>query len=181
MAPPALQLIPGGGGRDVEVASAKTVLHDLYTRHGGAVFGRCLYLLKDRARAEDAMQEVFARAFTNHTGFRNEASPLTWLMKIATHHCLNELRQERAGWRRIFEREQKARAPHDGSHETMELREQVRAVLGRFDAETQAVAIHYHVDEMTLEEVARLLGRSVPTVRKRLQHFAQVSGQELRP
>ncbi len=189
MAPPALQLLPGGRGEEVgesstsaspSVDDARSLLRDLYARHGGAVFGRCLYLLKDRARAEDAMQDVFARAFTNHRGFRNEASPLTWLMKIATHHCLNELRSERAGWRRLFEREQRARPQHDGSHEQMELREQVRAVLGRFDAETQAAAIHYHVDEMTLEEVAALLGRSVPTIRKRLQHFAQVSGQELR-
>ena len=34
--------------------------------------------------------------------------------------------------------------------------------------------------EMTLEEVAKVLGRSVPTIRKRLEHFARVSGQELR-
>jgi RNA polymerase sigma-70 factor (ECF subfamily) len=31
---------------------------------------------------------------------------------------------------------------------------------------------------MTLEEVAELLGRSVPTVRKRLQEFAAICGQE---
>jgi len=28
--------------------------------------------------------------------------------------------------------------------------------------------IHYYVDEMTLEEVAAAIGRSIPTVRKRL-------------
>lgn len=179
MAPPALQLLTGGRGADA--ADGRAALRDLYGRYGGAVMGRCLYLLKDHAKAEDAMQEVFARVLTHHASFRSEASPLTWLMKIATHHCLNELRSERAGWRRLFEREQRARPEHDGSHEQLELREQVRTLLSRFDPETQAAAIHYHVDEMTLEEVATLLGRSVPTIRKRLQQFAQVSGQELRP
>jgi DNA-directed RNA polymerase specialized sigma24 family protein len=43
------------------------------------------------------------------------------------------------------------------------------------------VAIHYYVDEMTLEEVAALLARSVPTVRKRLGEFAAVCGKELSP
>ena len=52
------------------------------------------------------------------------------------------------------------------------MRDQVRKLLGRFDLETQAAAVHYHVDEMTLEEVAALLGRSVPTVRKRLEEVA---------
>ena len=59
-----------------------------------------------------------------------------------------------------------------------EARDWVRSLLERFDVETQAVAIHYHVDGMTLEEVAALLGRSVPTIRKRLEHFAKVGGQE---
>ena len=34
--------------------------------------------------------------------------------------------------------------------------------------------------EMTLDEVATVLGRSVPTVRKRLEEFAAVCGKELR-
>jgi RNA polymerase sigma-70 factor (ECF subfamily) len=46
------------------------------------------------------------------------------------------------------------------------------------DTETQAAAIHYHLDDMTLDEVAALLGRSVPTVRKRLQAFATLCGKE---
>ena len=32
---------------------------------------------------------------------------------------------------------------------------------------------------MTLEEVAALLGRSVPTIRKRLEAFARRGGREL--
>jgi RNA polymerase sigma-70 factor (ECF subfamily) len=58
------------------------------------------------------------------------------------------------------------------------MRDLVAKMLARVDPETQAMAIHYHVDEMTLEEVAELLGRSVPTVRKRLQEFAAVCGKE---
>lgn len=175
MGPGALKVITGG-----KSASAHDALRDLYAKYGGAVYGRCRYLLKDDARAEDAMQDVFARALTHHETFRADASPLTWLMKIATHHCLNLLRAERALWRRLFERDQKARPEADGAHQVMELRELIRTLLSRFDEETQRAVVHYHVDEMTLEEVANLLGRSVPTIRKRLEHFANVSGQELR-
>lgn len=175
MTRPALELVKGG----LEEAS-RAELRVLYERYGASVYGRCLYLLKNRERAEDAMQDVFARALTKLKSFRNEASPLTWLMKIATHHCLNELRGEHAGWRGSFERQERARGEGDGGAVLLETRELVRTLLSRFDAETQAAAIHYHVDEMTLEEVAALLGRSVPTIRKRLLHFAQVSGKELR-
>jgi RNA polymerase sigma-70 factor (ECF subfamily) len=158
----------------------RAFLRELYTKYGGSVLGRCRYLLKDAARAEDAMQDVFARALTHVDEFRADASPLTWLMKIATHHCLNQLRSERAGWRQWFERDAAARPEGHGGQGEMETRDLVRRLLTRVDTETQAAVIHYHVDGMTLEEVAAVLGRSVPTIRKRLERFAELGGEELR-
>ena len=171
----ALQVIPGGKSAD-----PRDSLRVLYQQYGGSVFGRCLYLLRDRARAEDAMQDVFARALTHHESFRREASPLTWLMTIATHHCLNLIRSERAGWRRLFERQERAKPGFHGGAQAMETRDLVRSLLSKVDPETQAAVIHYHLDGMTLDEVADVLGRSVPTIRKRLEKFAELSGQELK-
>jgi RNA polymerase sigma factor (sigma-70 family) len=170
---PQLEVIAGGG------TDPRAPLRELYVKYGGAVYGRCRYLLKDDTKAEDAMQDVFAKALEHQAGFRAEASPLTWLMKIATHHCLNLQRGERAGWRRRFEREERARSGVAGGPQALEHRDLVLKLLERFDLETQAAAIHYHVDEMTLEEVAALLGRSVPTVRKRLEAFAAACGEAL--
>ena len=156
-------------------------LSELYARYGGSVYGRCMYILRDRSKAEDAMQDVFAKALENFAGFRSEASPLTWLIQIATHHCLNVQRSERAPWRLRFAREESARSEGQGGPAVFEARDLVRRLLSRFDTETQAAAIHYHVDEMTLDEVSVALGRSVPTVRKRLEAFAQELRKELGP
>ena len=175
------QVIPGGRAPAGDTAAeAATLMRELYEKYGGSVYGRCLFLLKDRAQAEDAMQDVFAKALTNIAGFRAEASPVTWLIKIATNHCLNLLRSERAAWRQLFAREETARLG-EGTRgpQLFEDREAVRKLLGKLDVETQAAAIHYYVDEMTLEEVAAALGRSVPTIRKRLEAFAAASGAEL--
>ena len=172
---PHLRVVTGG-------AATRVPLRELYEKYGGSVYGRCVYLLRDRSKAEDAMQDVFAKALEHHTGFRSEASPLTWLMTITTHHCLNLLRAERAGWRDRFVARERPRgealAGQGAGPQVFELRDEVRKLLGRFDLETQAAAIHYHVDEMTLDEVAAALGRSVPTVRKRLREFARACGRE---
>jgi RNA polymerase sigma-70 factor (ECF subfamily) len=112
---------------------------------------------------------------------------VTWLMTIATNHCLNVIRAERAPWHAKFAAQETGRASRavlDGGSagpRLFENREAVRQVLDRVDLETQAAAIHYYVDEMTLEEVAAALGRSIPTVRKRLEVFATLSGEELSP
>jgi RNA polymerase sigma factor (sigma-70 family) len=176
---PTFHVIPGKKGLAADDARAQ--LRDLYEKYGASVFGRCSYILKDRSKAEDAMQDVFAKALTRLDGFRAEASPLTWLIKIATHHCLNILHADRAAWHARFERETRARNTSDSGPQVFEMRELVAKMLSLVDQETQAVAIHYHVDEMTLEEVAALLGRSVPTVRKRLGEFAAVCGREFAP
>jgi RNA polymerase sigma-70 factor (ECF subfamily) len=173
MPKPTLEVLQGGSAAD-----SRAALRDLYSKYGGSVFGRCSYLLKDRSKAEDAMQDVFAKALTHLAEFRSEASPLTWLMKIATHHCLNVLRAERAPWHQRFRRHEQARGEGHGGPQLFEDREAVRHLLSRCDLETQAAAVHYYVDEMTLEEIAKLLGRSVPTIRKRLESFTRLSQQE---
>src|SRR5947207_2890634 len=131
---PQLVVIAGEKGAASE---SRARLEQLYQRYGGSVYGRCLFLLKDRTKAEDAMQDVFAKALQHYSGFRSEASPLTWLIKIATHHCLNLMRAERAGWRSRFAREEQARRAVDDSPQALEMRDLVLKMLARFDLETQ--------------------------------------------
>lgn len=167
---PNLKLVEGG-----KAPGTRAALRELYETYGGSVYGRCQYLLRDRAKAEDAMQDVFAKAIVHWTEFRNESSPLTWLIRIATHHCLNVQRAERAPWHQRFARQERARSEGHGGPQLLEDRDTVRKLLGKLDLETQQAAIHYFVDEMTLDEVARLLGRSVPTVRKRLESVSAIA------
>jgi RNA polymerase sigma-70 factor (ECF subfamily) len=164
---PALKVIPGGK------PDPREVLRELYERYGPAVRNRCRYVLRDASEAEDAMHEVFAKAFTNLDRYRAEASPLTWLMQIATNHCLNLLRANKAAWKDEVLR--MAKASPAAPSAPIEGRDLVRALLVQVDEETQAAAIHYYVDEMTLDEVANAIGRSVPTVRKRLAQFAELA------
>src|SRR5882672_8131894 len=172
---PNLKLVAGGKADDTRAA-----LRELYATYGGSVFGRCHYLLRDRAKAEDAMQDVFAKALVHWTEFRNESSPLTWLIRIATHHCLNVQRAERAPWHQRFARQERARNDAHGGPQLLEDRDTVRKLLGKLDVETQQAAIHYFVDEMTLDEVAQILGRSVPTVRKRLESVSAMAGRSMK-
>ncbi len=168
---PALQVIEGGK------STGRAWLQSLYVKYGSAVYGRCRFILRDPTAAEDAMQDVFARAMVNENGFRAEASPLTWLMKIATHHCLNVLRSAGAAWHDEYSAMQVVRGEAHGGAPALEARDLVRKSLAKFDLETQQAVIHYWVDDLTLEEVAVALERSVPTIRKRLRAFADETGQ----
>lgn len=159
---------PAPEARPSPARAGAGLLADLYARHAGAVFGRCRYLLKDEEAAKDATQEVFARALRALADFQGASSPTTWLLRIATHHCLNELRAARAGWR-----EELRRAAEGRSQPALEAdkRELLRALLGAAGPEEQEMAVLYFVDELTQAEIATATGRSLPTVRKRLRGF----------
>ncbi len=161
------------GGRAGEVAgpgpsAPAGLLAELYEKHAAAVYGRCRYLLKDDAEAKDALQDVFVKVLQALPAFRAAASPTTWMLRIATHHCLNLLRARAALWR------EQLRVVHAGRSvqtESPDRRELIRALLALAPEEAQEIAVLYFVDELTQAEIAQELGRSLPTVRKRLREF----------
>jgi len=166
---PRLAVIPGGRAEAARPPPRESgLLASLYVRHAAGVLARCRYLLRDEEAARDATQEVFARALQALPEFQGAASPTTWLLRIATHHCLNELRARRAGWR-----EEIRRAAEGRTQEAPEVdkRALLRALLGAAEPEEQEMAVLYFVDEMTQQEIAEATGRSLPTVRKRLRGF----------
>src|SRR5207248_11746593 len=97
-----LRVVMGGRAGDVAAPGAPMsagLLAELYEKHAAAVYDRCRYLLKDDAEAKDALQDVFVKVLGALPEFRAAASPTTWILRIATHHCLNLLRARRALWR----------------------------------------------------------------------------------
>ncbi len=161
--------------------AAELNLEALYQAYGRAVFRRCQYFLRSRADAEDAMHEVFLKVAEAYGEFRGQSSPLTWIIRITTNHCLNVIRARKAGWHERYERTvnvDTALRPHESAR--LERQELVKAVLGRCDRKVQEAAVYYFVDEMTQEEAAVAAECSVPTLRKRLRSFIKLARKELK-
>src|ERR1044071_9468697 len=60
--------------------------------YGGAVFRRCLRILRDDEGARDVTQEVFVRCFDRRRGLRDGRELLGGLYRVATNLCLTALR-----------------------------------------------------------------------------------------
>ncbi|WP_103104327.1 RNA polymerase sigma factor [Brevibacillus reuszeri] len=61
------------------------------------LFVYCYHMLGHRQEAEDAVQEVFLKAYEQIDSYRSVVSFSAWLYKIAYHHCLNLLKRARLG------------------------------------------------------------------------------------
>lgn len=154
---------------------------ELYERYGRAVYRRCQYFLRNHAEAQDAMHDVFVKVVENYETFKGEASPLTWMVRITTNHCLNLLRSKRAQWRDRYESTVRVGAGEKpNQYSRLERQELILALLRKMDAQSQEAAVFYFVDEMTQEDAAKAAQCSVPTLRKRLRRFIQLARKELR-
>jgi len=89
---------------DVEQMIARVGLGDraafssLYDATSAKLFGVCLRILKDRAEAEDTLQEAFVRIWQKAgTYVANGFSPMTWLITLTRNLAIDKLRKRKAG------------------------------------------------------------------------------------
>ena len=143
----------------------------LYRTYGAVIYWRCLKLLGgDHAAAEDATQETFLRVHRHlEQAGPDPDEPLRWIWRIATNHCLNEVRN------RKLRPEPHAQLPELPAGERLEAaladRDLVRRFIDLVDAKLRAVAWVHYVDGLEHVEAGRLLGISRKTVANRLAAF----------
>jgi RNA polymerase sigma-70 factor (ECF subfamily) len=146
-------------------------IESLYRSHGPMVLRRCRRLLREEAKAVDAMHDVFVEILRRKETL-DVKSPAGLLLTTATHVCLNRLRSLR-------------RKPEDPEDEVLfqiaslgpapdaESRTLAGRILDRLFAgqpeSTRLIATLHYVDRLTLEEVAAEVGMSVSGIRKRLR------------
>ena len=143
---------------------------ELYTRFGPTIYARCREILRDAAAAEDATQEVFVRIHTRLTRMEGDRHALGWLYRVATNHCLNEVRNGRTHALLI------AKVPvptGDDAERQISARDLVVRLVRELPAELALAAWLYHVDGLEQAEIAEICGVSRRTVISRLNKFAE--------
>ena len=150
------------------------------------VYNLCYRTLGDPHEAEDATQEAFLRAYTNFHRYDPERRFLTWILSIASNHCIDRLRRRRQIWVSLDDADNsegdesplserlaasdKGFAAESPQHrvERHETSEQIQRLLGRLTPEYRVPLILLYWYDLSYEEIAATLNLSVPAVKSRL-------------
>jgi RNA polymerase sigma-70 factor, ECF subfamily len=162
----------------------ESAFRTLFERHARAMYAFCHHLVKDAARAEELAQDVFLKLHQAAPRYRPTARFRTFLYRIASNHCMNELRRGEHASRRPGGRHGEEPLDLDqlpSGQATPEeqavgsaLGRAVEALLARLPEKQRAAFVLCRFEGLSYEEIAEVLQTSVPAV-KSLIHRATVT------
>ncbi len=137
---------------------AFSLLVEAYQR---SVFNLCYRMLGTAEDAEDAAQETFLRAYTSLRRYDRNRPFSTWLLSIAAHYCIDQIRKRRMKIISVEELpEPDLPEPSPGIEAGISRREEqqkIRSVLGILDATDRAAIIMYYWYDFSYEEICQAL------------------------
>jgi RNA polymerase sigma factor (sigma-70 family) len=139
----------------------------LYAAEAAGLFSFLAYRTGDRALAEDLLADAFERALRSKARYdKRRGSEKTWLYAIALN-LLRDHARRAAAEGRAYERADRPAEPPDPFSD-VEHRDELMRALGRLSAEErEAIALRFGSD-LTVPEMAVVLGESLTTVEGRV-------------
>ena len=120
--------------------------------------------------AEDAVQDAFVRAFDQLAQCREPDKFAGWLFLILRNRCFAERRRETREGRRLEQGDEAVAGPDrpDGTVEQAERIGALKRALERLTPEQREVFVLKHVEGLAYEEIARMTGATVASLKMRM-------------
>jgi RNA polymerase sigma-70 factor (ECF subfamily) len=148
---------------------------ELVRKHGRRVYRSLLGIVGSREEAEDALQDVFFKAFQHLAHFEGRSRFSTWLVRIAINTGLQRVRS-RKEFDRLDEEDEEFRprniqawteTPED-FYSREELRRLVEKEVMKLPVKYRVALMLRDLEELSTEEAAATLGLSIPGLKARV-------------
>jgi RNA polymerase sigma-70 factor, ECF subfamily len=165
---------------------SRTAFEELVRRYDRDVLRLALNLMKRPEDARDVYQEAFLKVYRNLHRFRFECSFYTWLYRIVTNVCLDQLRRRQArpedqapelsagrydeGITDFFERQREHRPTLDPERRLVgkEIQARIAIAMERLSPRERIVFEMKHYQGLKLRAIGEALGTTEETVKNSL-------------
>jgi RNA polymerase sigma-70 factor (ECF subfamily) len=141
-------------------------------------------MLGDAREAEDAAQETFLRAYTHLATYQTDKKFSSWLLAIASHHCIDRLRRRRFTWLSLDELPFLDQAAGERNHPEevairQEERDEVHRMLNQLPPQYRAAVILRYWYELSYREIAEVMETTESAVKSRLYRAREMLAQRV--
>ena len=152
---------------------------ELYDKYKNAVYRMAFAYCKNKADAEDIMQETFIKLFTADIRFEDSDKEKSWLLKVTVNKCKDMFRSLR------YKYSLTAIPLEEASlvYETPEESEVYHAVMS-LPTKYRLVIHLYYYEDYSVKEISRITGNNESAVQTQLyrarKKLKKILGKELR-
>ena len=154
----------------------------LLEKYQKPVYNLCYRMLGNAEDAEDAAQETFLRAFKSLKRYDNNRPFSTWVLSIAAHYCIDQIRRQRQVTISIEDLVvPDVPDPAPGLETVLGKKEEqrrVRVLLDKLEATDRAAVIMYYWYDFSYEEICQALSLSLSAVKSRLHRARRAMAQQ---
>lgn len=158
---------------------------ELVRRYQERIYATIYHMTSNHEDANDLAQETFVKAYRALKSFKGDSSFYTWIYRIAVNKTINFLKQRRNRTHMSLN-DMDFNVEHDRemvelvSHGTprrdarlSELQEKLNTALQKLSEVHRMVVVMHDVQGMPHEEISKVMGCNVGTVRSRLFYARQ--------
>jgi len=177
------------------LAGDRSAFDKLVMRHQDKVFNLCYRLLGDYEDASDCAQEAFVKVYRSLKDFRFGSSFSTWLYAVAVNTCKNKLKSAEYRRRKRMIPIDDPPEVSDGGKTVREIedpspsplaqlvdKERERLLQSAIDdlpPDARTVVVLRDVEGLSYEEIVRVTGHNVGTLKSKLARARQQLREEL--
>lgn len=168
----ALVRAAAGGDRDAFASLATDRLDRMYAT--------ATLMLRDRGRAEDAVQDALVRAWRDLPLLRDSSRFDGWMRRLLANACRDESRRGRrheANLRLLPDHDK----PIPSETDALADRDELGRAMRDLTLDHRAVIVHHYFLGLSLAEIADALDIPVGTAKSRLHHARQTLRRAIEP
>jgi RNA polymerase sigma-70 factor (ECF subfamily) len=148
------------------------------------VYNLCYRMLGDAVEAEDAAQETFVRVYTHLKAYDPQQKLSSWILSVASHHCIDRLRRRHIGWMSLDDLGQTRWLAGEAlrAEETVIEREscaEVQDMLQALPADYRLVIVLRYWQDLSYAEIARVVGSTESAIKSRLHRARRMLAERL--
>jgi RNA polymerase sigma-70 factor (ECF subfamily) len=161
----------------------REAFRQLFETYKDRVYSIALHFSGDEASARDITQQVFLKLLTRVGQFRHDADFTTWLYRLVTNTCLDELRRRKRfvpyGDVTEVSHMMVEKESQEDHYSQRELSDAVRAAIAALKPKLRLPLLLKYVEGLSYDEIAGALGCSKGTVASRLNRGHKILARKL--
>lgn len=144
---------------------------ELYERYSDRVYRKCISLVKDQAKAEDFVHDIFLKLILKLGTYKENARFSTWLYSITYNYCMDQLRLNKK--RKEVYSDEEIDVPDDIDLNTLFEDPEVETkrlgtALEILNTEEKSILLMKYQDELSIREIASIFKITESAAKMRL-------------